>query len=44
MDTALADSNDHDPIFGISDGTSFIGFNIMDQTNYVTHTPCLYIY
>ena len=43
MDTALADSKDHDPIFGISDGTSFVGFNIMDQTNYATHTPCLYI-
>jgi len=26
MDTVLADSGDHDPIFGISDGTSFVGF------------------
>ena len=26
MDTALADSGDHDPTFGISDGTSFVGF------------------
>ena len=43
MDTVLADSNDHDPVFGISDGTSFVGFNIMDQSNYGDHTPCLYI-
>ena len=42
MDTILADSNDHDPVFGISDGTSFVGFNIMDQANYINHTPCLY--
>ena len=43
MDTVLADSNDHDPVFGISDGTSFVGFNIMDKSNYGDHTPCLYI-
>ena len=43
MDTVLADSSDHDPIFGISDGTSFIGFNAMDKNNYKDHTPCVYI-
>ena len=43
MDTALADSGDHDPIFGISDGTSFIGFQAMDKSNYKDHTPCVYI-
>ena len=43
MDTVLADSADHDPIFGISDGTSFIGFHVMDKDNYKDHTPCVYI-
>ena len=43
MDTVLADSSDHDPIFGISDGTSFVGFQVMDKGNYVDHTPCLNI-
>ena len=43
MDTVLADSGDHDPIFGISDGTSFIGFHAMDKDNYKDHTPCVYI-
>ena len=42
MDTTLADSNDHDPIFGISDGTSFIGFQAVDKGNYHDHTPCFY--
>ena len=36
-DTVWADSNDHDPNFGISDGERFIGFNVPD--NRVTH-PC----
>jgi len=41
MDTVLADSGaDHDPIFGISDGTSFIGFIAVDKTNYGDHSPC----
>ena len=40
MDTVLADSGDHDPIFGISDGTSFIGFQAVDKDNYGTHSPC----
>ena len=43
MDTALANSADHDPIFGISDGTSFLGFHVMDKDNYGDHTPCVYI-
>ena len=43
MDTVLADSGDHDPIFGVSDGTSFVGFQAMDKTNYGDHTPCVYI-
>ena len=40
MDTALADGGDHDPIFGISDGKSFVGFLIADKGNYPTHSPC----
>ena len=43
MDTVLADSSDHDPIFGISDGTSFVGFQAMDKGNYGDHTPCVHI-
>ena len=38
MDTALADSNDHDPTFGISDGTSSIGFQV--TLNYAISSPC----
>ena len=40
MDTVLADSSDHDPIFGISDGTSFIGFQALDKGNYPSNIPC----
>ena len=33
MDTTLADSGvDHDPSFGISDGTSFVGYEVIDKT------------
>ena len=39
MDTALADSYDHDPIFGISEETSFIGFIVIDRRNYATEAP-----
>ena len=41
MDTALADSRDHDPSFGISDGKSFIGYAISDQGNYHNNSPCI---
>ena len=40
MDTVLADSGDHDPSFGISDGTSFIGFIAVDKDNYAGEVPC----
>ena len=40
MNTVFADSNDHDPIFGISDGTSFIGFITFDKDNYGSTLPC----
>ena len=40
MDTALADGGDHDPLFGISDGKSFVGFQIPDKDNYPRLSPC----
>ena len=40
MDTVLADSRDHDPLFGISDGKSFIGYVISDHRNYHDSSPC----
>ena len=40
LDKALADSIDHDPIIGISDGVSFIGFMVRDKGNYPTWSPC----
>ena len=40
MDTVLADSADHDPTFGISDGTSFVGFIAVDKDNYGSDVPC----
>ena len=40
MDTVLADSADHDPTFGISDGTSFVGFVVVDKNNYKSDVPC----
>ena len=39
MDTILA-NGDHDPIFGLSDGTFFVGFIVVDKGNYGAHTPC----
>ena len=41
MDTTLADSGDHDPMFGISDGNSFVGYALFDQRNYHDLPPCL---
>ena len=40
MDTTLADSRDHDPTFGISDGKSFVGFHVPDKGNYHNRPPC----
>ena len=40
MDTELADSTDHDLIFGISDNMSFVGFVMFDQDNYDSFSPC----
>ena len=43
MDTELANSGDHDPSFGISDGYSFAGFTAYDKSNYNKHSPCTQI-
>jgi len=40
MDTTWADSNDHDIIFGISDGNKFIGFFMVDKDNFAGLHPC----
>ena len=40
IDKTLANSNDHDPVVGISDGVSFIGFVMRDKGNYATLPPC----
>ena len=42
MDTVLANSADHDPSFGISDGVHFVGFLQPDKTNY-HGGPCQHI-
>ena len=43
MDTELANSGDHDPSFGISDGKYFVGFRAHDKTNYADISPCHHI-
>ena len=40
MDVLLANVADHDPLFGISDGTSFVGFRAFDRVNYGELPPC----
>ena len=40
MDTKLANSEDHDPSFGISDGKYFVGFATYDKDNYNKLPPC----
>ena len=40
LDKTLADSIDHDPVIGISDGENFIGFMMRDKGNYPTLSPC----
>ena len=40
MDTSIAVTNDHDPIFGISDMKNFMGLETNDVQNYKTNGPC----
>ena len=41
--TTIPLTQDHDPIFGISDMNSYIGFSILDINNYPTYVPCIYL-
>ena len=41
VDKTIADLNDHDMIFGVSDGTSFTGFKASDKGNYNARSPCI---
>ena len=40
MDTVLAKSIDHDPVFGISDRTTFVGFMAWEPFDYKSVPPC----
>jgi len=40
MDTQVADSADHDPSFGVTDGINFNGFIVHDKDNYKDISPC----
>ena len=40
LDPTLPINQDHDPIFGISDKKSFIGFQTLDVQNFLTFTSC----
>ena len=39
-DVSIAQSSDSDPNYGVSDGTSFVGFRTLDEYNYGTRAPC----
>ena len=41
LDTSIAVTNDHDPIFGISDMKNFMGFETNDVSNYPYNGPCI---
>lgn len=40
MDIGIGQSTDSDIIFGVSDGSKFVGFMIADKSNYRDHAPC----
>ena len=40
VDSALADSAEHDVSFGIGDGTKFVGFHLVGKNNYHALSPC----
>ena len=40
LDTVWADSRDHDPFFGVSNGKKFVGFCVVDKGNYAAGPPC----
>ena len=40
LDTTVAQENDHDPIFGISDKKNFFGFQTLDVSDFPNYSPC----
>ena len=40
MNKTLAETTDHDPTFGISDGKKFMGFTLPDVGDYNHRSPC----
>ena len=40
LDTTVAQENDHDPIFGISDKNNFFGFQTLDVSDFPNYSPC----
>ena len=43
LDTEIAQTSDHDPVFGISDMKSFVGFITFDIQNFPNYAPCVYL-
>ena len=41
-DVSIGQSIDSDPLYGVSDGTSFIGIQTVDQSNYNCYPRCPY--
>ena len=39
-DVSIGQEYDSDPNYGVSDGTNFIGFEVVDQLNYLRLAPC----
>ena len=40
LDTTVAQKDDHDPIFGISDMNNFFGFQTTDVSDFPNYSPC----
>ena len=40
LDTTIAQMDDHDPIFGISDEKRFLGFQTLDVSDFPSYSPC----
>ena len=40
LDTTVAQTDDHDPIFGISDEKRFHGFQTLDVSDFPNYSPC----
>ena len=41
LDEDIGKKEDSDPSFGVSDGESFVGFEMVDESGYVTYSPCI---